>query len=165
MRLPRTRSQWISALVALLVALAAYFWQQHSGTPDSARPSSHASQQSVPVNPGQTVGSPSKDPQAAHDGTDPTSGLPLVRIGELPAEAAHTIELIDSNGPYPYDRDGVVFGNFEGFLPEHERGYYHEYTVPTPGESDRGARRIIEGDAHELYYTGDHYASFERISR
>ncbi|MDO7869324.1 ribonuclease domain-containing protein [Nocardioides jiangxiensis] len=161
MRLPRTRSQWVAAVLALVVALATYLWQQH-GTTDTSRPTS---QQSVRVDPGTTVGTPSPDARSSRDGTDPTSGLPLVRLSGLPAEAGDTVALIDSDGPFPYDRDGVVFGNYEGILPEHERGYYHEYTVPTPGESDRGARRIIEGEAHELYYTGDHYASFERISR
>lgn len=74
--------------------------------------------------------------------------------------------LIESGGPFPYPRnDGVVFGNFEGRLPKHERGYYHEYTVPTPGDKHRGTRRIVTGgapltDPPEFYYTGDHYESF-----
>jgi ribonuclease T1 len=58
-----------------------------------------------------------------------------------------------------------VFGNLEGLLPDHQRGYYHEYTVVTPGSKDRGARRIITGSADEFYWTEDHYSSFERISR
>ncbi len=81
----------------------------------------------------------------------------------LPDEAFETIALIRSDGPFPYSRDGVVFMNREGLLPRHERGYWHEYTVPTPGESDRGARRIIAGRGGELYYTADHYRSFVRV--
>jgi len=81
----------------------------------------------------------------------------------LPAEVAQTLALIDDGGPFPYDRDGVVFENREGLLPDHPRGYWHEYTVPTPGAGDRGARRLVVGRAGEIYYTGDHYGSFRRI--
>ncbi len=66
-------------------------------------------------------------------------------------------------GPFPYDKDGAVFQNREGILPGRQRGYYHEYTVITPGENDRGARRIVTGSRGELYYTDDHYDSFKRI--
>jgi ribonuclease T1 len=90
--------------------------------------------------------------------------LPAVALHQLPPEAAHTVALIRAGGPFPYDRDGVVFENREGLLPAEPSGYYREYTVPTPGASDRGARRIIEGSGGELYWTGDHYRSFERIT-
>jgi len=97
---------------------------------------------------------------------DPVSGLPWILEEELPTEAQATLALIDQGGPFPYpDKDGSTFGNFEGLLPDHPRGYYHEYTVVTPGSQDRGARRIITGDAGEFYWTEDHYRSFERISR
>ena len=91
---------------------------------------------------------------------DSGSGLPVVALSGLPAQARETYQLIRRGGPYPYDRDGVVFGNREGLLPRRAAGYYHEYTVRTPGSSDRGARRIIAGGSGEVYYTGDHYASF-----
>lgn len=78
----------------------------------------------------------------------------------LPAEARETIDLIESGGPYPYDRDGIVFQNRERLLPDEDRGYWSEYTVPTPGSEDRGARRLVAGEGGELYYTDDHYASF-----
>jgi ribonuclease T1 len=94
---------------------------------------------------------------------DPTD-VPRVALSALPLEAADTVALIEAGGPFPYDRDGIVFENREGLLPDESNGYYHEYTVPTPGASDRGARRIIEGSAGELYWTDDHYRSFERIS-
>jgi ribonuclease T1 len=91
--------------------------------------------------------------------------LPQVSLAHLPPEARATVALVDQGGPFPYDRDGVVFENREGLLPGQRSGYYHEYTVPTPGETDRGARRIITGSAGELYWTDDHYRSFERIQR
>lgn len=86
-----------------------------------------------------------------------------VRVADLPPEARHTIALIQKNGPFRYARDGAVFGNREGQLPTRRRGYYHEYTVETPGARDRGARRIVAGEGGELYYTGDHYRSFRRV--
>jgi ribonuclease T1 len=92
-----------------------------------------------------------------------TNGLPSVSVADLPPEARHTLELIRSDGPFPYSRDGVVFQNRERLLPREKSGYYHEYTVPTPGEADRGARRIITGKAGERYYTDDHYASFRVV--
>ena len=82
---------------------------------------------------------------------------------ELPSQARETIALIRKGGPYPYERDGIVFGNFEKLLPLKERGYYREYTVRTPESKDRGARRIVAGRGGELYYTDDHYGSFRRI--
>ena len=102
-------------------------------------------------------------PDAASS-TDPESGLTMVAVADLPAEARDTLKLIDQGGPFPYSRDGVVFGNFEKILPKQDRGYYHEYTVKTPGESDRGARRIVTGTGGERYYTDDHYKSFRRIA-
>jgi ribonuclease T1 len=105
------------------------------------------------------------DKPAASNGTDPASGLKVVAVADLPKEAQHTLELIDQGGPYPYSRDGVVFGNLEKILPKRDRGYYHEYTVPTPGEKDRGARRIVTGNRNERYYTDDHYQSFRRIAQ
>lgn len=91
------------------------------------------------------------------------AGLSWISQQQLPAEARQTLQLIDAGGPFPYDRDGIVFGNFERLLPQHKRGYYHEYTVPTPGVTHRGARRIVTGEAGERYYTADHYRSFRRI--
>jgi ribonuclease T1 len=94
---------------------------------------------------------------------DPVSGLSYVPVAALPKEARSTLELIEKGGPYPYSRDGVVFSNFEKILPRQDKGYYHEFTVKTPGEKDRGARRIVTGKGDERYYTDDHYKSFRRI--
>jgi ribonuclease T1 len=99
-----------------------------------------------------------------YTGTDPESGLPWVARSELPPEAIDTLQEIADGPPYEYDRDGVTFENREGLLPDEEAGYYQEFTVVTPGSSDRGARRIIWGLQDELYYTDDHYQSFERIA-
>ncbi|MEW2572494.1 ribonuclease domain-containing protein [Streptomyces sp. NPDC047070] len=92
-------------------------------------------------------------------------GMDTVREAGLPAEARRTLALIDTGGPFPYAKDGTVFGNFERELPGQERGYYHEYTVRTPGERDRGARRIVTGRDGEVYYTDDHYNSFRAVLR
>ncbi|MGK4584256.1 ribonuclease [Kitasatospora sp. HPMI-4] len=82
----------------------------------------------------------------------------------LPSEADDTLSLIAQGGPFPYSQDGVVFQNREGVLPSESYGYYHEYTVITPGASTRGTRRIITGEGdQEDYYTSDHYATFNLI--
>jgi len=86
-----------------------------------------------------------------------------IAVADLPPEARETLALIRRGGPFPYDRDGVVFNNFEKRLPIQPRGYYREYTVNTPGRKDRGPRRIIAGRDREYYYTADHYQSFRRI--
>lgn len=86
-----------------------------------------------------------------------------ISLSTLPLEAQQTIRLVKAGGPFPYQRDGAVFGNREGLLPKRERGYYREYTVRTPGARDRGARRIVVGRGGEYYYTDDHYRSFRRI--
>jgi ribonuclease T1 len=88
--------------------------------------------------------------------------LPEVPVAQLPEEAQETLALVKRGGPFPYRKDGATFGNFERRLPVRARGYYREYTVPTPGARDRGARRIVAGGG-EYYYTDDHYRSFRRI--
>jgi ribonuclease T1 len=90
--------------------------------------------------------------------------MPAIRVDRLPPEAHDTMRLIARNGPFPYRQDGVVFENRERLLPARPSGYYHEYTVKTPGSPDRGARRLIRGGQNELYYTDDHYDSFRRVT-
>ena len=97
-----------------------------------------------------------------------TASLPTMWVKDLPREGQATYQLIRQGGPFPYEKDGVVFGNRERQLPRHERGYYREYTVKTPGSRDRGARRIVCGgqeprNPRACYYTQDHYASFREI--
>lgn len=82
---------------------------------------------------------------------------------KLPSQAADTIRLIDQGGPFPYPQDGTVFDNREHVLPSEPSGYYHEYTVKTPGSPDRGARRIVNAQSGTDYYTGDHYKTFDAV--
>ncbi|WP_436736012.1 ribonuclease domain-containing protein [Streptomyces sp. BBFR102] len=136
---PRPRAAlrvWLTALLCALLALLAGCSAQ-SGTPSSG-------------------GGPT--PAWAE-------GMATVREERLPAEARDTLRLIDRGGPYPYAKDGSVFGNYERLLPERERGHYREYTVPTPGSRDRGARRLVTGREDEIYWTEDHYASFRAVLR
>jgi len=103
-------------------------------------------------------------PIVAHSFDDRSAdGSATMSVAQLPQQARETLHLIRAGGPFPYAKDGVVFGNYERVLPRKPRGYYHEYTVPTLGAHDRGARRIITGRAGELYYTDDHYRTFKRI--
>jgi ribonuclease T1 len=95
----------------------------------------------------------------------PSSGLPTITVAALPAQARSVLVLIDAGGPFPYKQDDTVFSNFEGLLPKHASGYYHEYTVVTPGSPDRGTRRLIAGHDGDIYYTSDHYASFRQVIR
>ena len=101
---------------------------------------------------------------------DPQPGaLAAVTLVSLPTQAQSTYQLILAGGPFPYPKDGIVFGNRERILPAKARGYYREYTVKTPGSRDRGARRIVCGgkppsQPDACFYTDDHYASFKRIA-
>jgi len=113
---------------------------------------------------------PQTQPQSSPPASsrDPESGLRWVKVSELPREGAQLLQTIAQGGKFRYSRDGVTFGNRERILPRQAGGYYREYTVPTPGEGDRGARRIVCGgqpvtSTAECYYTADHYASFRRI--
>ncbi|MEU7208810.1 ribonuclease domain-containing protein [Streptomyces sp. NPDC044989] len=98
-----------------------------------------------------------------------TAGAAPAAVGEicysaLPSQAHDTLDLIEKGGPFPFEQDGTVFQNREGILPDRSSGYYHEYTVITPGSDTRGARRIVTGEEYqEDYYTADHYASFDLV--
>jgi ribonuclease T1 len=132
-----------------------------SGPTRSPSPTHQLTQTNTPTTDATTF--PSTPP--ASDGTDPETGLPLVRVDDLPAQVAETLRLIDEGGPFPEPaHDGGTFQNREGLLPDQPGGYYREYTVPTPGSDDRGARRVIAGDDGERFYTADHYESFARIA-
>jgi ribonuclease T1 len=99
---------------------------------------------------------------ARNEGTSPAT-IKDIALVALPREAQQTLQAIKRGGPFAFERDGVVFGNYERRLPPRDRGYYREYTVPTPGEKHRGARRIVAGAHAEYYYSDDHYRSFRRI--
>ncbi|WP_370966179.1 ribonuclease domain-containing protein [Amycolatopsis sp. cg9] len=149
------RRRITAALIGLLVlVLGGWLVKDAVGGGSSSPASSSAPSSSSSA----SSGAPAKG-GATVPGSD--SGLPLKALSALPAQAADTWKLIEKGGPYPYPRnDDVVFENREKRLPGKKSGYYHEYTVKTPGSPDRGARRLITGQAHELYYTGDHYSSF-----
>ena len=95
--------------------------------------------------------------------------IPVVAAADLPVQARDVLRRIEQGGPFEGYKDGVVFGNYERLLPSKHRGFYREYTVPTPGARNRGARRIVCGGAKHhpevCYYTNDHYASFRRIAK
>ncbi len=143
----RQRYQWLLVLVAAALLVA---WLLTGGGEDDSTGGTATDTSSSSLN------TPSSEP----DG-----GLATVQLADLPPEAARTLGLIDDGGPFPEDRDGVTFENREDLLPDQPMGYYREYTVPTPGSDDRGARRIVTGEAGELYWTDDHYGSFSRIER
>ncbi len=134
----------LSILVVVFAAIVGWLWLGASKSDAPPRPAALTSA-------GQSV--------------DAESGLHWIALADLPPQARHTLDLIRSRGPFPYRRDGAVFGNRERILPGERRDYYHEYTVTTPGVSNRGGRRIITGARGELYYTDDHYSSFRRISK
>ncbi len=93
----------------------------------------------------------------------PLDAIATVSLETLPPQVRETIRLIRAGGPFPYARDGISFGNFEKRLPVERPHFYREYTVPTPGARDRGARRVIAGREGEFFYTDDHYSTFRRI--
>ena len=133
------------------------------GAPAPAAPPADARTAPMAVDAAPTAAAPQTDD--AKDGTalEPPPGVEIIALAELPPEALETIVLIAKGGPFPYDKDGSTFFNREGILPSMPEGYYREYTVETPGSDDRGARRVVGGEAGELYYTDDHYNSFSWI--
>ncbi|MFB6526961.1 ribonuclease domain-containing protein [Streptomyces sp. NPDC056399] len=111
-----------------------------------------------------TAAAPAPAPASVTASVAATAAVGDNCYSDLPGEAYTTLRLIDAGGPFPYSQDGSVFQNREQILPARSTGYYHEYTVETPGSSTRGARRIVTGDsAQEDYYTSDHYASFDLV--
>ena len=158
-------AQLVGGLALILVAI----WIVVFGGPDGTDPGAARGGDSSPsVAASATPGEQPSDggettEQAPGNQQTPVSGLDTIPESQLPPEGRETLELIRSDGPFPYDRDGIAFQNREGILPDQSRGYYREYTVPTPGEDDRGARRIVGGQDGDRYYTDDHYASFAQI--
>ncbi|MGE3810640.1 MAG: ribonuclease domain-containing protein [Candidatus Nanopelagicales bacterium] len=108
-------------------------------------------------------GGPAVDGAASLAPAQPTTDLPTMTVSQLPPEGVETLRLIDSDGPFPYSKDGVTFQNREGILPKQTSGFYQEYTVETPGSDDRGARRIVTGKDGSRFYTDDHYDSFREV--
>lgn len=124
--------------------------------------------------PASSASQASAQPDQAASNTSAASGvqgqgvLTTITKAQLPGEATDTLRLIKAGGPFPFSEDGVLFRNSAGLLPQHPRGYYHAYTVRTPGSTDRGQRRIVCGGLRkhtdDCYYTDDYYVSFKRIA-
>ena len=151
---------WRTFLPLLILAVVVgYLFLQRHPAPTALPPSVAAQPQHGTAVPPAT--DRAETPTDASTSTDAAS-LPAF----LPPEARHTLALIAHDGPFPHRQDGVVFGNREHLLPGKPRGYYHEYTVETPGAHDRGARRIITGGTPPVvyYYTDDHYRSFRQFT-
>jgi ribonuclease T1 len=110
-----------------------------------------------------TVGCIAPSAALARDEDNSAAAIRDIPVATLPREARETLQAIKRGGPFAFERDGVVFGNYERRLPQRNRGYYREYTVPTPGVKSRGARRIVSGAGAEYYYSDDHYRTFKRI--
>lgn len=144
-------------VVALVVLLAAW-WVAGSGDGQDGAAGTSAGPSATASATRSSGAGPSAAVPPARD-----TGLPVVRVGDLPPEARETLALIEAGGPFPYDRDGATFGNRERLLPRHPGGWYREYTVPTPGEGDRGARRLVTGRDGTVYWTADHYGSFSVV--
>lgn len=150
------------ALVLVVVLTRLVGGAEGSG-PGSAGPGASAS--SAPSASKSPRNPTTRAPSAAAT-RDPETGLRVVALSSLPRQAQQTVALIDRGGPFPYRQDGATFGNRERRLPSHPSGWYREYTVVTPGEDDRGPRRIVTGDDdRQVFYTADHYDSFVRVAR
>lgn len=149
----------LAVLVAVSLGLAL------TGCAPVAAPARTTGAQSPPsLTPSVTQSGPTSSAGAApSSAATPDSGLPTVRESRLPTEAQQTLRLVRAGGPYPYRQDDGVFQNRERVLPRQPRGYYREYTVRTPGESDRGPRRLVRGERGDLYWTADHYATFRQV--
>ncbi len=189
---PAIRRSWLGgAVLVVLVVLAAWLLWPGSSSPDSTLSAASSNARTSGTTTSTTTGTTSgtttdttrsratsratsgRTPgsESTAGSVDPETGLRWVELSALPSQARQTVTLIDQGGPYPYSRDGIVFGNRERLLPNERSGWYHEYTVSTPGSSDRGARRIVTGGPSgatapsglTFFYSDDHYGSFRRI--
>ncbi len=162
---------WLSGLLAVLGLLLV--WHLATGLGGSTTGSPTASTTSPGGITASTTSSggvsstipPTKAGPTAPSATarTPDSGLAVIAESRLPSQARDTLALIRAGGPFPYSQDGVVFQNRERILPSRPGGYYHEYTVPKPGESTRGPWRLVVGAGGDTYWTADHYDSFRQV--
>jgi ribonuclease T1 len=146
-----------------ILVLSAILGGCGKGGSQNANQESGASASQAPDQLGQAASGTS-----AASGAQAGSAPVAVTKAQLPGEAAETLRLIKAGGPFPFGEDGVLFRNSSALLPQHPRGYYHAYTVRTPGSADRGQRRIVCGGPRkqtgDCYYTDDYYVSFKRIA-
>jgi len=166
-RLPRFVACFVASFVAFVVLASGCFAQPSAATPKptrTPRPTTSPLPQEAPP---QSAPADEHTEHTEHDEhADEDDGkdhralfVDRIPIGERNA-VVDVAGLIESRGPFKYPQDGSVFQNREKRLPKQKPGFWHEYTVDTPGESDRGARRLIAGDDGSLYYTRDHYETF-----
>ncbi|SAK83546.1 exported ribonuclease [Caballeronia glebae] len=150
---------WFFSLVVVLSAIAGGCGKD--GSRNATQETGASASQAV------QPGSAASEAMAA-SGAQPHGAPAAISRAQLPGEAAETLRLIKAGGPFPFGEDGVLFRNSATLLPEHPRGYYHAYTVRTPGSADRGQRRIVCGgprkQTRDCYYTDDYYVSFKRIA-
>ena len=149
------------SLLVLVAAVLLLGWLLTENGPDGTEPSggSAPTSSAPPTHQLTQTTTPTSDPTS-----DPASGLPVVRVADLPAEARDVLLRIDRGGPFKYpEHDGGTFDNREDLLPDRPRGYYREYTVESAPRV-RGPWRIVAGDGGERYWTEDHYSSFFRIA-
>ena len=151
----RAYQAWALILVVLL-GVGLGWWSSHH----HAGPSGSTTAVARTARPTAAAGGVTTSPGPRHT---PDSGLPTVAESRLPSQGRATLALIHAGGPFPYTKDGAVFENRERLLPREPSGYYHEYTVPKPGESDRGPWRLIAGADGDVYWTADHYDSFRQV--
>lgn len=160
------KTRRLTALIAVLLGLAVLGFvlagipQTGTAPPADGRA---ASSGSATVSGAPAPGQVPSSREAPSSGVANPSRLPEIKASSLPPEARRVLALIARGGPYPYGQDNAVFGNFERILPRKASGYYREFTVPTPGATSRGARRIVTGATGEKYYSADHYESFKFI--
>jgi ribonuclease T1 len=154
------RRKRIAPIFAALIAIFAAIWLQRT-TPKTP-PVPTPAPPSTPITGSATAPAPAVEAPARE--TASRAGSPLDRIAPAErVEVEKTLALIARGGPFLHSKDGSIFSNREGRLPKQGKNYYREYTVETPGASNRGARRIIRGAGGETYYTNDHYESFMRL--
>lgn len=173
---------WASvAVIAILLAAFLYTaWQKQA----AERPRSDSSVprqsrvESAPFDPDVTHDDPA--PQAdtspiAHDGsrkegtrtrianqTIRNEARKVVFRGEV--DVGPTLDRIARGERLHFPHDGTTFHNRERQLPRQPAGYYKEYVHPTPGLGGPGPQRIVTGERGEIYYTPDHYRTFERLN-
>jgi len=166
----------LAFVALLLIGAGAWWWTQRGDAPDAPAPEVAQQQVGDPQRVNEALSLPPVEqtrPGALAGEVPPVASTPAPTAPAaaaalpafLPPEARTTLDLIQRGGPFPHRQDGAVFQNREGRLPRQARGYYHEYTVDTPGLDHRGARRIVTGGTppSEYYYTDDHYNSFRRF--
>jgi ribonuclease T1 len=163
--LPTALRRALTAIVAVVLGVALLAACGKTDAPSPSTGGGTGTRTSAVPAPTLTGAPASPDPADAAKlaPVSPTTGLRAVVVAQLPKQAVDTLRLIATGGPFPYAKDGVTFSNREGILPPHRSGWYHEYTVVTPGSSDRGARRVIAAQDGGRFYTDDHYASFREV--